>query len=272
MVPCALAIGGLDPGGGAGILADLRAFHAQGVFGCAAVAVLTVQSTDGLTSSRSLPAKLVVEQAAEVFRVQSVRAIKIGALGSAANVRAVARWLATIRGIPVVVDPVVAPTLGHGRLLTERAAGALRDELLPRATLVTANAGEAAILTGKRVRTEAEARHAAERLVELGAGAALVKGGHLSAEQGVVDTLAWAGRVTVLRAPRMRLPPLHGGGCVLASLIAGSLAAAGSDVDLVNEVKRARRLHRAALARPLDVGGAMRVLWPLGSAARHRPD
>src|ERR1017187_6426350 len=92
---CALAVGGLDPGGGAGIVADLRAFEAVGVFGCAAVALVTVQSTDGLRSSTALPCRLVLQQAKEVTRVQRVRAVKIGALGSVSNVRAVARWLSS---------------------------------------------------------------------------------------------------------------------------------------------------------------------------------
>ena len=92
-VPCALAIGGLDPGGGAGLAADLRAFAAAGAFGCAVAAVLTVQSTAGLRAVMPLPAQDVTAQAVEVLRHQRVRAVKVGALGTAANVRAVARLL-----------------------------------------------------------------------------------------------------------------------------------------------------------------------------------
>ncbi len=269
--PCVLAIGGLDPGGGAGVVADLRALHAVGVFGCAVVALVTVQSTDGLLASHPLGAKLVLEQAAEVVRAQRVGAIKLGALGSVANVRALAGWLASIRSVPVVLDPVMLPTRGRSRLLARRAVEALRDELLPCTTLVTANAPEAEALTGAPVRTLAEARRAARRLVELGASAALVKGGHLEASSGggatyVVDVLALGrSELVELRGPRLALGPVHGGGCVLASLIAACLAEAGGrgrPAEIVEAVRRARRLHQRALRGSVDVGGALRVLVP----------
>jgi hydroxymethylpyrimidine/phosphomethylpyrimidine kinase len=261
---CALAVGGLDPGGGAGIAADLRAFAAVGVFGCAALALVTVQSTDGLESSTALPSRLVMQQVREVTRVQRVRAVKIGALGSSANVRAVARWLSASATVPIVLDPVMAPTRGASRLLAERAIAAMREELLPCATLVTANAPEAALLTGKRVTTVAEARRAAARLVAMGAKAALVKGGHLD-ERDAIDVLFVGGRTIELRSRRLELLPTHGGGCVLASLIAGLLARqrggnAGEGIE--KAVRRARRLHQRALREALDVGGAMRVLVP----------
>jgi hydroxymethylpyrimidine/phosphomethylpyrimidine kinase len=261
---CALAVGGVDPGGGAGIAADLRAFQAVGVFGCAAVTLVTVQSTDGLRSSTVLLPRLVLEQAKEVTRAQRVLAVKIGALGSLGNVRAVARWLSSSIDVPVVVDPVMVPTRGTSRLLASRAIDAMRDELLPCATLVTANAPEAALLTGQRVTTVAEARRAARRLVALGAKAALVKGGHLVAEEDAVDVLFVRGKVIELRAKRLALRPTHGGGCVLASLIAGLLARPGGEPArrLEAAVRRARKLHREALENAVDVGGAMRVLVP----------
>ncbi len=263
---CALAIGGLDPGGGAGIAADLRAFHAAGVFGCAVVAVMTVQSTDGLASTRPVAARLIVEQAQEVMRAQRVGAIKLGALGSVSNVRAVASLLSRMTGVPVVLDPVMLPTRGASRLLVARAAKAMRDELIPRATLVTANAKEAEALTGCRVRTVREASRAACAIVDLGARAALVKGGHLAPGKDAIDVLALGrSRVIGLVATRMDLPPTHGGGCVLASLIAGCLAreaAAGTARQIEVAVREARRIHRRALRGSLDVGGAMRVLVP----------
>jgi hydroxymethylpyrimidine/phosphomethylpyrimidine kinase len=269
-VACALAIGGVDPGGGAGLLADLRAFHACGVFGCAVVALVTVQSTDGLVESWPVAAALVVKQATEVMRVERVLAVKLGALGSVANVRAVARWLSRTPAVPVVLDPVMSPTRGLSRLLAESATEAMRDELLSRATLVTANAHEAAALTGAPVRTVADAIRAARTLVTLGAEAALVKGGHLRPRRtrDVVDVLALrGGDVHELHGPRLPLPPTHGGGCVLASLIAGELARAAAargarGPSLVTAVRRARRMHQRALVEAIDIGGAMRVLVP----------
>lgn len=262
-LPCALAIGGLDPGGGAGLAVDLRALTAAGVFGCAAVAVVTVQSTAGLRSVRALPAREVVGQAAEVIRHQRVRAVKIGALGTEANVRAVARLLARHPDIPLVVDTPMLPSRGRARLLATRALGALRDELLARATLVTVNLAEAEALLGEPVRTVGEAHDAARALATAGARAVLVKGGHLKGASAI-DVLCVDGEVIELRARRLDVGPTHGTGCALASLVAGRIAArAGAETsreELVAAIRWAKRVHHAALARAVDVGGPMRVL------------
>ena len=264
---CALAIGGLDPGGGAGVAADLRAFAAAGAFGCAAVALVTVQSTAGLRAVRALPAREVAAQAAEVLRHQRVGAVKIGALGSEGNVRAVAALLARHGRVPVVVDTPMAATRArgrgtHARLLASRAVAAVRDALLPRATLVTANADEAEVLVGQRVTTVGEAHDAALALVAAGARAALVKGGHWGGASAI-DVLAVGGDVTELRAKRLA-DGAHGTGCTLASLVAGRLAvrtAARVDAGaLVAAVRWAKRVHHGALARAVDVGGPARVL------------
>jgi hydroxymethylpyrimidine kinase/phosphomethylpyrimidine kinase len=257
---CALSIAGLDPGGGAGIAADLRAFHAAGAFGCAVVAVVTVQSTTGLRAARPLRASEVIAQAREVLAHQRVGAIKTGALGSAANVRAVAQLLARHAGIPAVIDPVMLPSRGRSRLLAERAVRDLRSLLLPRAALVTANAPEAEALTGLRVTTTTEAADAAEQLVSLGARAALVKGGHLTGKDAV-DVLAADGALYELALPRMKSGPLHGTGCVLAALIAGRIASHPED-RLLDQVRWAKRAHHAAIVGARDVGGDARVLCP----------
>jgi hydroxymethylpyrimidine/phosphomethylpyrimidine kinase len=265
---CALAIGGNDPGGGAGIAADLRAFAAAGAFGCAAIAVLTVQSTAGLVSTRAVPSQQLTAQVREVVRHQRVASVKVGALGSRENVRAVTRWLVGHPQLPTVVDPVMLPTRGHARLLAADALEAMRA-LVGRASLVTANAHEAALLVGREVATVAQARTAALALCAMGAHAALVKGGHLEGPEAVdVLALRKGGRVILLRARRLRLRPLHGGGCVHASLVAGRLAVDGTayrkdPMDaVIRAVRWARRVHHRALARAVDVGGPMRVLLP----------
>jgi hydroxymethylpyrimidine/phosphomethylpyrimidine kinase len=264
-LPCALAIGGLDPGGGAGIVADVRAFATAGAFGCAVVAVMTVQSTAGLKRVRAIAAREVAEQAGEVLRHQRVRAVKVGALGTEANVRAVAKLLAPRAHVPVVVDTPMAPTRGRGRLLARRATEALREELFARATLVTTNAQEAGLLLGEEVRTVSEAHDAARALVAAGAAAVLVTGGHLS-DANAVDVLALAGEVIELRARRLAVGTVHGTGCTLASLIAGRLAVRkGPRVgrpDLVDAIRWAKRVHHAALARAVDVGRGMRAMVP----------
>ncbi len=252
------------------MIADLRAFEAAGAFGCAAIAVVTVQSTAGLRRVRTVDARLLAQQAEEVLRNQRVRAIKVGALGTRANVRATAELLARYAGVPVVVDTPMAPTRGRERLLLQDATQSLRDDLLRRATLVTANAAEAGALLGCEVRTVAEAHDAARALVRLGARAALVKGGHLTSagSAGAVDVLALPGEVIEVRARRLAVDDVHGTGCALASLIAGRLAARdrtrrGRTVEraeLVGAIRWAKRVHHAALARAADVGRGLRVL------------
>ncbi len=266
--PCALAVGGLDPGGGAGIAADLRAFGVADVFGAAAVALLTVQSTGGLRAATSVPTRFLRAQIDEVLRHQKVGAVKTGALGDAANVRLLARLAAKHPTLPFVVDPVMLPTRGSSRLLATSALRALIEELVPVASLVTANAIEAAVLVGAKVETVEECAFAAERICGLGPRAALVKGGHVprGPAREVVDVLCVGGRTLLLRAPRLALPPLHGGGCTLASLIAGRLARTTLqgekelDDAIVHAVAWARRAHHRLLEHPRDVGGVLAVL------------
>ncbi len=260
-----LAIGGLDPGGGAGVLADSRAILRAGAFPCAAVALLTVQSTSGLSAATPVATPSVVAACTEVVKHQYVRAIKVGALGSAENARAIGDFLAIHRKIPSVVDTVMLPTRGRARLLEERALTALRDRLMPHATLVTVNAPEAEVLTGRRVTRLDEAHDAARALLDLGCRAVLVKGGHLGGPEAV-DLLAFGARVIELPSPRLRLPPFHGGGCILASLVAGRLATiakadvAVTDAELTAAVRWAKRIHHGALQDTHDVGGDLRVL------------
>jgi hydroxymethylpyrimidine/phosphomethylpyrimidine kinase len=227
------------------------------------VSVLTVQSTAGLRSARAVAAREVVMQATEVIRQQRVRAMKVGALGSEANVRAVARLMARHDEIPVVVDTPILPTRGRARLLADRAIASLKDELMARATLVTVNVGEAQALLGEPVRTVGEAHDAARALAKTGARAVLVKGGHMSGASAI-DVLAAGGEVIELRARRLALPPVHGTGCTLASLIAGRIArrahATLDHDELVAAIRWAKRVHHAALARAADVGHGMRVL------------
>ena len=268
-VPCVLAIGGLDPGGGAGILADARAIARTGAFASAAVAVLTVQSTSGMRSATAVGRAELIAECTEVVKHQYVRAIKVGALGSYENTRAIGDFLAIHRDIPAVVDTVMVPTRGRARLLEEKAIATLRDRVLPRAALVTVNAPEAQVLTGARVTRLDEAYAAVLALLKRGARAVLLKGGHLGGKHAV-DLLGVATkkapRLIELTAPRLELAPFHGGGCVLASLIAGRLAMSEEDYEsdaetaLVDAVVWSKKKHHAALKRVIDVGGDLRVV------------
>lgn len=259
-LPCALSIAGLDPGGGAGIAADLRAFAKAGAFGCAALALTTVQSTRGLQRVVPLQSALVVAQAREVLEHQHVRAVKLGALGSRANVHAVAALLHEhpFASLPLVVDPVMVPSRGPSTLLDRSALATMRKHLLPRATLVTANTDEASALTGLPVNTLEQARAAARALCELGAAAAMVKGGHLRGPEAI-DVVAFAdGSTLELRSARLPIRArLHGGGCTFASLIAGRLATGHSLRASLPWAKRT--LHRA-LQTLISVGGPLHVI------------
>jgi hydroxymethylpyrimidine/phosphomethylpyrimidine kinase len=264
---CALAIGGLDPGGGAGILADLRAFSAAGVFGCAVVALVTVQSTSGLEAAEPVSSRQILAQARAVLKHQRVRALKIGALGSDANVRALGELLGANRDLASVVDPVMLPTRGRARLLRERAVRTMRDVLVPRAGLVTANVPEAEALVGARIVNVSDARHAALAIVRMGARSALVKGGHLAGPRAI-DVLAVGDEIVELSTKRLALPTVHGGGCTLASLVAGRLAKderpwkSEGEAMVVDAVRWAKKAHFGLLERAVDVGGEMRVLVP----------
>ncbi len=263
--PSALSIAGLDPSGGAGIAADLRAFGAAGAWGCAACAVVTVQSTAGLRSAQALPPALVAAQAEEVLANGTVRALKTGALGSAENVRAVAALLRGRPRLPAVVDPVMIATRAPGgaRLLDEAALEAMRA-LCALAALVTPNLDEAEALAGVPVRDRYEQREAARLLVGRGARAALVKGGHLEGDPESADLLVAGGREFVLRARRRRVAPFHGGGCTLSALVAGRLAVAGAapgDTEaLVGAARWAKRRLGAAIDRAERVGRGLLVL------------
>jgi hydroxymethylpyrimidine kinase/phosphomethylpyrimidine kinase len=266
--PCALAIAGLDPSGGAGIFADLRAFAAAKVWGCGAVAVLTVQTTAGLWSARAVESSILLDQVRQLSRHQNIRAIKIGALGSASNARAVERWLATVdRSIPVVFDPVTRATRSsNGALLGPAASNKLLLALAKRATVVTPNVPEAESMLGMHIVSLDDAERAARELVELGARAALVKGGHLpprSSAPAITDVLAVGGRVLKLTAARLR-PAVHGTGCVLASLIAGRLALHRSidDQAIVAAVRWAKQNLARALAHPKRIGDGSWVIDP----------
>ena len=261
-LPCALVIAGLDPSGGAGICADERAIVATGAWACIVCAVITVQSTTGLESIHPVDPELVRAQAVRVLRDQRVRSLKTGALGSVANVRAVCAILREHPRLPAVVDPVMVATRAPtgARLLDAGALEAMRD-LVSLATVVTPNVDEAEALLETRICTEADLERAARNLCTIGAKAALVKGGHLKLDRAV-DVLAIGKATYRLAAPRLAVPEFHGGGCTLASLVAGELALSKGALDerIVHAVRASkRRLHKAIRSAAI-IGKGLRVL------------
>ncbi len=255
---CALSIAGIDPGGGAGLFADMRAFHKCQVFGTGVVSLTTVQSTGGLDSVKVVSTEHVIQQALAVINHQNVRAIKTGALGSATNVKAVAELLRELTGIPYVVDPVMVATKGDAQLLDKAALKALREQLIPGATLVTPNVSEAEAIVGLSISNLDDAIGAGHAICEMGANAALMTGGHMKGKDCVDVVVFDDGTVMELRTPRLPLrKTLHGAGCTLSALITGRLA---RGEGLMPAVKWSKRALQAALEAPLDVGGALRVL------------
>jgi hydroxymethylpyrimidine/phosphomethylpyrimidine kinase len=220
MKPVALTIAGSDPSGGAGIQADLKTFHQFGVYGEAVITLVTVQNTLRVDRVECLPAELVLAQLEAVLEDIPPQAAKTGALGNEEIVRAVAQAAARFT-FPLVVDPVMISK--HGApLLSEPAQALIRTQLLPQATLVTPNRAEAEALTGIRVRDLESMEKAGRRLVEMGARAALIKGGHISGD--ATDLLVTAGGCREYPARRVDTPHTHGTGCTYSAAIAAALA------------------------------------------------
>ena len=223
-VPNVLSIAGSDPSGGAGIQADLRTFAALRVHGCAVLTALTAQSSRGVREVMPVPAQFVTRQLETLLDDVEIGAVKIGMLGDASVVRAVASMLRRHPLPYVVLDPVLRASAG-GTLLDEYGLAVLREELLPLVDVVTPNADEAgALLGGAPPRTEHDAVRAADGIVRLGARGVLVTGGHLLDEIVCVDILATSEAVHALRTRRVPGSGTHGTGCILSSAIATLLA------------------------------------------------
>lgn len=220
--PIAWTIAGTDPSGGAGIQADLKVFHSLGVYGGSVITAIVVQNTLGVKAVRPLEAALVGAQIECLREDLPPRAVKIGMLATAENVRAVAERLEGI-GAPVVVDPVLASSSGAA-LLDGDGRHALIRHLAPRTTLLTPNLAEAACLLGRDTLDAVEMPAAAEALLELGPEAVLLKGGHARGDECRDFFASRSGDRRWLVSPRQRVTHTHGTGCTLSSAIASFLA------------------------------------------------
>lgn len=218
----ALTIAGSDSGGGAGIQADLRTFHQFGVHGTSVVVAITAQNTLGVRAAEPVSTGMVDAQMAALAEDLPPDALKTGMLATAALVRQVARRIPRYGWSPYVLDPVMVATSGD-RLLSPEAEQVVLGSLVPLATLVTPNLDEAALLTGREVRDEVQMREAARALLEAGAGAVLVKGGHLQGE-ALTDLLVTPAGERAFRHPRIATRATHGTGCTLSAAITALLA------------------------------------------------
>jgi hydroxymethylpyrimidine/phosphomethylpyrimidine kinase len=231
--PVALTIAGSDPSGGAGIQADLKAFHQFGVYGEAVLTLLTVQNTTEVAAVLTLDPGFVAAQLRAVLVDIPPAAVKTGALGTAEIIRAVAAVLREAR-LPLVVDPVMISK--HGApLMAEEARGVMLDLLLPIAMLITPNLPEAAALTGAPVETLGAMRDAARQIHDRTGAAVLVKGGHL--QGAAVDLLYAGGEFHEFSSERLWTPNTHGTGCTYSAAITAGLAIG---LDLPEAVEKAK--------------------------------
>jgi len=249
-VPTALTIAGSDSGGGAGIQADLKTFLGCRVHGMSAITAVTVQNSLGVSGFYELPPHAVAEQIESVVADIGAGATKTGMLASAAIMVAIAETVARLGIAPLVVDPVAASQHGDP-LLRPDAIEALRDVIIPLATLITPNLGEIALLTGVEVRDRAGMREAAQALLALGPRWVLVKGGHLP-DGDAIDLLSDGTEFIELSAPRTPTPHTHGSGDTLAAATCAALARGATVPDAVRAGKR-------------YITGAVADSYPLGA-------
>ncbi len=265
-VPIALTVAGSDSGGGAGIQADLKTFSALGVYGASVITALTAQNTRTVTAIHAPPPDFVTAQLDAVFDDLAVGAIKIGMLGDAPTIAAVAAGLRRRHIARLVVDPVMVAKSGDA-LLAPAAVTSLRRDLLPLAGVITPNLPEAAaLLDGPVPADEVAMAEAARALHVLGPKAVLLKGGHLAGTESV-DLLFDGERLHRFAAPRVATRNSHGTGCTLSAAIAAGLA---KGLPLPGAVAEAKGyLNRAlAAADTLGVGRGQgpvhhfHALWP----------
>jgi hydroxymethylpyrimidine/phosphomethylpyrimidine kinase len=243
----ALTIAGSDSGGGAGIQADLKTFFRFGVFGTSAITAITAQNTLGVAMWEPVSASLLRAQIDAVASDLRPAAIKSGMVGTVELVEVVADSIAQHELAPYVLDPVIIATSGDS-LLEADGVDAIRDRLIPLATVVTPNSDEATVLTGIRVDDTQSMRNAARKLVDMGAKAALVKGGHVTDNPSTIVDVFFDGEFRMFSRPRIATSSTHGTGCTLSAAITALLA---KDVSLPESVAIAiDYVHHAILTAP----------------------
>lgn len=256
--PRVLSIAGSDSGGGAGIQADLKTISALGCFGMTAITALTAQNTCGVRAIHGVPPQMLRDQIDAVIEDIGTDAVKIGMLHAPEIVRTVAEAIDRHSLQNVVFDPVMVATSG-AVLIEQESMDILVRELFPRATLITPNLDEAGLLVGKPLTSTEDMEYAALTLRAQGAGAVLVKGGHLPGETVIDLLLTESGEKIWMKAPRIQSPNTHGTGCTLSSAIAAHLALGETLVEAVRAARLYVRdaLQAGALVRTGNCGGPL---------------
>ena len=248
MIARILTIAGSDSSGGAGIEADLKTISALGGYGCTAITGLTAQNTLGVQAVHPVPAEFVARCINAVVSDIGVDAIKIGMLTNAEIINEVAAVLP--KSVKLVLDPVILSTSGAA-LLPEDAINSLITHLLPRASLITPNLPEATKLTGMVVETLPQRLAAGQKLLAMGAKAALIKGGHGQEDDMLTDLLVTEHGSASITLPRLKSRNTHGTGCTLSTAIATFLAQ-GEELDLA--CRKARAYLQAAISTAPSLG------------------
>ena len=252
-----LTIAGLDPSGGAGIVADIKTIFALGGFPAAALTSITYQNTTGVFGAEHQTAATLRAQVEPVIRDFDVAAAKTGMLPTAEIVAEVARLFREEPLRPPVVDPVMVSTSGHD-LIGDEAFQILKTQLLPVAGVVTPNIPEAERLAGFSIESEADMRRAAEAIRRLGARAVLVKGGHRAIQNQAIDVLLdESGRFVELRENYIEAGEIHGSGCTLSAAIAVCL---GKGMTLEDAVRAAKEYVTKAIRTAPRIGHGARPI------------
>jgi len=244
--PILLTIAGFDPSCGAGTVADLKTFAAHGCYGVAAITSLTVQNTQGVEAVHNTPSAELREQLEVLAKDCEIAAVKIGMLGNRGNAVVIGEFLDAHKFAHVVLDPVMKSSTGT-ELLDAGGVKYITSELLKRATVVTPNVPEAEILTGAEIKDIAAMEVAARKIVELGAQAVIVKGGHMDR---AVDVVFDGNELVQLAGDKLKLENTHGTGCTFASALAAQLAAGRGLVE-------AATLAKAYVTKAIEKGYAV---------------
>ena len=256
-MPVALAIAGSDSGGGAGVQADLKTFASLGVHGTSAITCVTAQNPKRVTGIRACKPEMVRQQIEAVFEELRPAAVKTGMLYSGEIIRMVVDFFERRRAIPLVVDPVMIST-SRANLLKRSGIKVLESRLLPLAAVVTPNLDEAAVLTGRRLKSVEDLRWAAKQIHDQFGCAALIKGGHLRNSTEAVDIYFDGENELLLTAPFVRGLHTHGTGCTYSAAITGFLAQGDK---LPKAVVRAKEYISQAISQSNTVGKHSVLNW-----------
>ena len=249
--PILLTIAGFDPSCGAGVAADLKTFAAHNCYGVAAVTALTVQSTQGVRTVHATPNATLRAQLDALAEDSVIAGVKIGMLANRANASTVAEFLSVHKFAHVVLDPVSRPTAGSAELLDAAGLKFLRDDLLKRASVITPNMPETEFLTGMEVKDLNGMKAGGKRLLEMGARAVIVTGGHLDRP---MDVLCEGLDVEVFGGDHVKSPNTHGSGCTFSSAITAQLASG-------------QQLREAVILAKAYVTKAIEKSYPIGQGA-----